>query len=311
MTIDIQRRHWLAATAAGASLAALEPLARGADAATLPNIVPPAQLRIGFQKSAVNLVIVKESRALEQRFPDTRVHWLEFPAGPQQLEALSAGSLDVAITGDTPPVFAQAAGRDLRYIGVEPPKPDSSAILVPRGSALQALADLKGKRVALQKGSSAHFLIVSGLRKGGLTFADIQPVYLTPADARAAFERGSVDAWGIWDPYYAATELAIGPRVLATGRGLSSNNTFYFAPRALPSSTATPSPRCSPSSRAPTAWCSRTARRPPSASPSSPGCRWRRCTCSCRAGRRRRWGRSRPRRLPSSSAWPMPSMAWG
>lgn len=99
MTIDIQRRHWLAATAAGASLAALGPLARGADAATLPNIVPPAQLRIGFQKSAVNLVIVKESRALEQRFPDTRVHWLEFPAGPQQLEALSAGSLDVAITG--------------------------------------------------------------------------------------------------------------------------------------------------------------------------------------------------------------------
>lgn len=233
MTIDTQRRHWLAATAAGASLAALGSLARRADAATLPNIVPPAQLRIGFQKSAVNLVIVKESRALEQRFPDTRVHWLEFPAGPQQLEALSAGSLDVAITGDTPPVFAQAAGRDLRYIGVEPPKPDSSAILVPQGSALRSLADLKGKRVALQKGSSAHFLIVSGLRKGGLTFADIQPVYLTPADARAAFERGSVDAWGIWDPYYAATELAIGPRVLATGRGLSSNNTFYFAPRAF------------------------------------------------------------------------------
>ncbi|CAH0444620.1 Putative aliphatic sulfonates-binding protein [Ralstonia syzygii subsp. syzygii] len=226
MTIDTQRRHWLAATAAGASLVALGPLARLADAATPPRIAPPAQLRIGFQKSAVNLVIVKESRALEPRFPDTRVTWLEFPAGPQQLEALSAGSLDLAITGDTPPVFAQAAGKDLRYVGVEPPKPDSSEILVPQGSALKTLADLKGRRVALQKGSSAHFLIVSGLRKGGLTFADIQPVYLTPADARAAFERGSIDAWGIWDPYYAATELA-------TGRGLSSNNAFYFTPRAF------------------------------------------------------------------------------
>ncbi|WP_197337495.1 aliphatic sulfonate ABC transporter substrate-binding protein [Ralstonia solanacearum] len=237
MTIDIQRRHWLTAATAGASLAALGPLARAAHAtapaAAVPKVVPPAQLRIGFQKSAVNLVIVKESRALERRFPDTRVSWLEFPAGPQQLEALSAGSLDVAFTGDTPPVFAQAAGKDLRYVGVEPPKPDSSAILVPQGSTLKTLADLKGKRVALQKGSSAHFLIVSGLRKGGLTFADIQPVYLTPADARAAFERGSIDAWGIWDPYYAATELAIQPRVLATGRGLSSNNSFYFTPRAF------------------------------------------------------------------------------
>ncbi|EAP71918.1 Alkanesulfonates-binding protein [Ralstonia solanacearum UW551] len=238
MTIDIQRRHWLTAATAGASLAALGPLARAAHAtapvAAVPKVVPPAQLRIGFQKSAVNLVIVKESRALEQRFPDTRVSWLEFPAGPQQLEALSAGSLDVAFTGDTP--LCVRAGRRqgpaLRR-GLEPPKPDSSAILLPQGSTLKTLADLKGKRVALQKGSSAHFLIVSGLRKGGLTFADIQPVYLTPADARAAFERGSIDAWGIWDPYYAATELAIRPRVLATGRGLSSNNSFYFTPRAF------------------------------------------------------------------------------
>ncbi|CAJ0686527.1 Putative aliphatic sulfonates-binding protein [Ralstonia edaphis] len=240
MTIDIQRRRLLSATVAGASLATLGPVAHAANAATaasaaagLPKVTPPAQLRIGFQKSAVNLVIVKENRALEQRFPGTKIGWLEFPAGPQQLEALSAGSLDLAITGDTPPVFAQAAGKDLRYVGVEPPKPDSSAILVQQDSTLKTLADLKGKRVALQKGSSAHFLIVRGLQKGGLSFADIQPVYLTPADARAAFERGSVDAWGIWDPYYAATELAIKPRVLATGRTLSSNNSFYFAPTAF------------------------------------------------------------------------------
>ena len=240
MTIDIQRRRLLSATVAGASLATLGPVAHAANAATaapaaagLPKVTAPAQLRIGFQKSAVNLVIVKENHALEQRFPGTKISWLEFPAGPQQLEALSAGSLDLAITGDTPPVFAQAAGKDLRYVGVEPPKPDSSAILVQQDSTLKTLADLKGKRVALQKGSSAHFLIVRGLQKGGLSFADIQPVYLTPADARAAFERGSVDAWGIWDPYYAATELAIKPRVLATGRTLTSNNSFYFAPTAF------------------------------------------------------------------------------
>ncbi len=234
MTVDIQRRRLLGASVAGVSLVTVGPIAHAANAAAdLPKITPPPQLRIGFQKSAVNLVIVKESRALELRFPGTKVSWLEFPAGPQQLEALSTGSLDLAFTGDTPPVFAQAAGKDLRYVGVEPPKPDSSAILVPQGSPLKTLADLKGKRVAFQKGSSSHFLIVRALQKTGLSFADVQPVYLTPADARAAFERGAVDAWGIWDPYYAATELAIKPRVLATGRTLSSNNSFYFAPAAF------------------------------------------------------------------------------
>jgi sulfonate transport system substrate-binding protein len=85
--------------------------------------------------------------------------------------------------------------------------------------------------VALQKGSSAHYLLVRALEKAGLQWADIQPIYLAPADARAAFERKAVDAWAIWDPFYAAVELALKPRVLTTGRGLSSNNSFYLASR--------------------------------------------------------------------------------
>lgn len=188
-----------------------------------------AQLRIGYQKSAVNLVILKQEGALEKRFPNARVQWIEFPAGPQLLEALSAGSLEFGLTGDSPPVFAQAAGKDLLYVGAEPPKPDSSAILVLPDSPLRRLADLRGKRVALQKGSSAHYLLVRAVAKAGLKWTDIQPIYLAPADARAAFERRSVDAWAIWDPFYAAAELALKPRVLATGRDLSSNNSFYLA----------------------------------------------------------------------------------
>ncbi len=179
----------------------------------------PEQLRIGYQKSAVNLVILKQQGVLEKRFPGTRVSWLEFPAGPQLLEALSVGSLEFGLTGDSPPVFAQAAGKDLLYVGAEPPKPDSSALLVLKDSPLRTLADLKGRRIAVQKGSSAHYLLVKAVERAGLQWADIQPVYLAPADARAAFERKSVDAWAIWDPFYAATELAIQPRVLATGRG--------------------------------------------------------------------------------------------
>ena len=191
----------------------------------------PGVLRLGYQKSAANLVIVKQTGALEKRFPNTKVSWIEFPAGPQLLEALAVGALEFGLTGDSPPVFAQSAGKDLVYVGAEPPKPDSSAILVLRNSPIKTLADLKGRKVALQKGSSAHYLLVRAIEKAKLAWTDIQPIYLVPADARAAFERGNVDAWAIWDPFFAATELAIQPRVLTTGRGLSSNNSFYLASR--------------------------------------------------------------------------------
>jgi sulfonate transport system substrate-binding protein len=190
---------------------------------------PPEVLRIGYQKSAVNLVILKQQGVLEKRFPNTKVTWVEFPAGPQLLEALSVGSLEFGLTGDSPPVFAQAAGKDLYYVGAEPAKPESSAVLVLNDSPIKTLQDLKGKKVALQKGSSAHYLLVRAVEKAGLQWSDIQPTYLTPSDARAAFERKSVDAWVIWDPFYAATELTVSSRVIATGQGLSGNNSFYLS----------------------------------------------------------------------------------
>jgi sulfonate transport system substrate-binding protein len=215
------RRGFIAA--AGTGFAFVSPLAWAQAAGD------PPQLRLGFQKSAVNLVIVKQQGVLEKRFPNTRVQWIEFPAGPQLLEALSVGALEFGLTGDSPPVFAQAAGKELLYVGAEPSKPLSSAILVPEGSPLKTLAELKGKRVAFQKGSSAHYLVVRALEKVGLSFRDITPIYLAPAEARAAFERHSIDAWAIWDPFYAATELSIKPRVLTHGVGLSGNNSFYLA----------------------------------------------------------------------------------
>lgn len=199
---------------------------------------PTPQLRIGFQKGSFNLALLKSYGLLEQRLPGTRIQWTEFPAGPQLLEALALGSVEFGATGDAPPVFAQAAGKDVVYVGAEPPKPDSSAVLVKPDSPLKKLTDLKGRRLALQKGSSAHFLAVRAVQKAGLVWTDIQPVYLPPAEARAAFERGSVDAWAVWDPYYAAAEISGELRALATSRGLSSNNTFYLASRALSRDTA-------------------------------------------------------------------------
>nr|WP_279615839.1 aliphatic sulfonate ABC transporter substrate-binding protein [Pseudomonas flavescens] len=191
----------------------------------------PQTLRIGYQKGSVSLVLAKEHGLLEQRFADTKVQWIEFPAGPQMLEALNIGSLDIGATGDIPPLFAQAAGADLLYIAAEPPKPRAEAILVAKDSPIHSVKQLKGRKVALQKGSSAHNLLLRALRREGLSFADIQPTYLAPADARAAFERGSVDAWAIWDPFYSAIELQGKARLLANGEDLGLLGPFFLAAR--------------------------------------------------------------------------------
>jgi sulfonate transport system substrate-binding protein len=133
--------------------------------------------------------------------------------------------------GEAPPIFAQAAGANLVYVASEPAAPRAEAIVVPRGSALKSVAELKGRKVALNKGSNVHYLLVRAIEKAGLQYSDITPVYLPPADARAAFERGSVDAWVIWDPFLAAAEKQLGARVLADGTGLVSNHQFYLASR--------------------------------------------------------------------------------
>lgn len=185
-------------------------------------------LSIGYQKSSVNVVIAKENKLLEKAFPHTQIKWYEFPGGPQILEALAVGSIDIGTTGDTPPVYAQAGGKPLNYIAYETAKPFSSAILVPKNSSIKTLKDLKNKRVAVHRGSSSHYLLVRALQKANLKWSDIEPVWLSPADARAAFQKGAIDAWAIWDPYYAASELDDHAKVLSNGAGLSPNYTFYL-----------------------------------------------------------------------------------
>ena len=154
----------------------------------------PEALRIDYQKGSIGMVLAKSHQLLEKRYPESKISWVEFPAGPQMLEALNVGSIDLGSTGDIPPIFAQAAGADLVYVGVEPPKPKAEVILVAENSPIKTVADLKGHKVAFQKGSSSHNLLLRALRQAGLKFTDIQPTYLTPADARAAFQQGNVDA---------------------------------------------------------------------------------------------------------------------
>lgn len=192
------------------------------------------ELRIGVQKYGT-LVILRERHLLEPLLAKLgwSVRWTEFPGGPQLLEALNVGDLDFGTTGDAPPVFAQAAGAPLVYVGVEPPSPKGEAILVPHDSPLKTVADLRGKRVALNKGSNVHYLLVQALKSASMTPADVDSVFLAPADARAAFEEGSVDAWVIWDPFFAAGQAATHARVLIDAVGLAANRQFFLATRSF------------------------------------------------------------------------------
>ena len=205
-------------------------MAAGMPAAALAQA--KGEVRIGYQKYGT-LTLLKGRGTLEKRLAEqgVGVKWTEFPAGPVLLEGLNVGSIDFGTVGEAPPIFAQAAGANLVYVGNEPASPASEAIVVPKGSGLRTLADLKGKKIALNKGSNVHYLLLKALEKAGVAYADIQPVFLPPADARAAFERGSVDAWAIWDPFLAAAEKQLGARVLADGKGLVANYQFYLASR--------------------------------------------------------------------------------
>jgi sulfonate transport system substrate-binding protein len=187
-------------------------------------------VRIGFQKYG-KLVLLKSKGTLEEKLKleGYKVVWTEFPSGPPLLEALNVGAVDFGNTGEAPPIFAQAAGAPIQYVAYEPLAPKGEAILVPKDSKLNSVADLRGKKIALNKGSNVHYLLVKALEKAGVKYSEIETVFLAPADARAAFERGAVDAWVIWDPFLAAAEAATGARTLADGTGIVANYQFYFS----------------------------------------------------------------------------------
>ena len=189
-------------------------------------------LNIGFQKYGV-LPIIKARGDLDKALKEkgVNVKWVEFPAGPQLLEGLNVGSVAFGESGEAPPIFAQAANSNLVYVANQPAAPLAEALIVPKDSAIQLVQDLKGKRVVLNKGSNVHYLLLKVLEANHLKLDDIQVVYLPPADARAAFEKGAVDAWVIWDPFFAAAEKQLNAKVIATGQNLVNNHQFYLADR--------------------------------------------------------------------------------
>ncbi len=190
-------------------------------------------LRIGYQKNG-SLVILRRQGTLDAVFARWAmpITWVEFPAGPPLLEALNADAIDLGAAGDTPPIFAQAAGAALLYVGAQPVRGDNQAIIVRDGGPVRTLADLRGRRVAYTRGSSAHNVVVKALERAGLVPSDIQSVPLQPADAAAAFRSGAIDAWAIWDPFLAIAQQDPATRVLAQATDVAPSNSFFLARRA-------------------------------------------------------------------------------
>ncbi|VVE61819.1 aliphatic sulfonate ABC transporter substrate-binding protein [Pandoraea captiosa] len=222
------RRHFLSVLGAGAASVALPPL-------TARAAYEPGKFRIGYQKAASTLVLAKANGSLEARLRPLGVEltWAEFAAGPQLLEALNVGAIDFGYVGEAPPVFAQAAGADFVYSAYEIPTPLAEGVVVAKQSAIHTVADLRGKRVAFNKGSDVHWFLVALLRKHGLDYGDISPVFLAPADARAALERGAVDAWAIWEPFLTAVLDQSPVRLLANAEGAADHHQFFLSQRAF------------------------------------------------------------------------------
>jgi aliphatic sulfonates family ABC transporter substrate-binding protein len=199
--------------------------------ACAPRAGATATLTIGYQKNGV-LLLAKSRGVVDTLMAPTRLKWVEFPSGPPLLEAMNAGAVDLGATGDTPPIFAQVAGSALQYVAYQPLSGAGEGLVTPQDSSIRRLADLKGKRIAFTKASSSHLLVVNALASAGLTLADVQPVFLSPSDAAGAFSRRSVDAWGIWDPFFALAQRDQQARVLVSGDRLPRSDAFYLASNA-------------------------------------------------------------------------------
>ncbi|WP_322032735.1 sulfonate ABC transporter substrate-binding protein [Paraburkholderia sp. J76] len=219
------RRNFIRIAAGTAALAALPALSSGTARAASTS----RTLRVGNQKGYLSLL--KGRGTLEKRLAPlgVSVTWTEFDAGPVQLEALNVGSIDFGDVGEAPPIFAQAAGAPLAYVAATVPRPQAEAVLVPHASAIRSVADLKGKAIALNRGSNVHYFLVKLLQAHNIQYGDVKVVFLAPADARAAFERGAIDAWVIWDPFLAAAQKTLDARILADATGVVGNRAYYFS----------------------------------------------------------------------------------
>lgn len=159
-----------------------------------------------------------------------RIDYSEFTSGQLVIEAMNGGSIDFGGMSEIPPVFAAAsATQSFRQIAVAHDDVNNQVVLVPKGSPIDSLAELKGKRVGYVRATTAQYFLIRMLESVGLTWADITPVALGVSDGAAAFSQGSLDAWAIYGFPIQRAIATEGARILKTALGFLSGNYIVSA----------------------------------------------------------------------------------
>ncbi|MCU1686513.1 MAG: ssuA [Amycolatopsis sp.] len=231
----MRMRNWLIAPAAVALVAVLtgcgassEPTAAAAPAPAPVSKADLAKvtLKVGDQKGGSKALLTAANLLGDLPY---KIEWSTFTSGPPLLEAASAGAVDIGAVGNTPPIFAAAAKAKIAVVSASKGNVESDAVLVPADSPLHQVSDLRGKTIAVAKGSSAHGQILLTLKKAGMSTKDVKLVFLQPSEAYAAFNQHQVDAWAIWDPYTSQAEIESKARVLTDGTGIANGYGFEVA----------------------------------------------------------------------------------
>lgn len=206
------------APSSGGALSGTSP---GSDESVTPSEVDLSDVTLRFGDQVHMTETLLEASGQLDGVP-YEVEWAQFPAGIPIVEAINAGEIDLGTLGDTPPIFGQSGGTDLKYVATRratDPKAWDVAILVPEGSDIASVEDLQGQKVSYRQGSNAHRLLLAALQDAGMSWDDIEPVPLEPADGLAAFQGGDIDAWATWEPFVALGESQ-GGTVIQSGTGL-------------------------------------------------------------------------------------------
>jgi sulfonate transport system substrate-binding protein len=188
-----------------------------------------APLKVGSQRGGTKAILVA-SGALEG--VPYRIEWSEFAAAQPLLEAVGAGAVDLGEAGDAPFLFAYASGSKIKAVQAAKSGGSSTALLVRKGSPIHDLAGLRGKKIATGRGSIGHYLLLRLLEEAGLKPTDVQIVFLSPGDAKAAFSSGAIDGWVTWGSYVALARLHDDATVLADGDGRLSGYGYEAASEA-------------------------------------------------------------------------------
>lgn len=183
-------------------------------------------LQVGDQKGGTESLL-RAAGALDNL--PYQIAFSTFTSGPPQIEAATAGKIDFAITGNTPPIFGAASNAKVKVVSAYNGGGVGDQILVPADSPITSVSDLRGKSILVGKGSSAHGNVLGQLDKAGLTPADVKLVFLQPADAFSAFQAGQGDAWAIWDPFTAQAEQQLKVRSIAAAKGVTNGYWFGVA----------------------------------------------------------------------------------